>query len=320
MIKSHEKSLRMAVLILAILIAPLLSSYKTTADYGKAITLFQKASSSVIASARTYMVELNKTERDHYISQQFQERKPIRLYEIEKVEVFTKEGLEARLRALDQLEKYGNLLLSLANNQAPQNIETEAKNLGDAVTNLNEKIKTLSGKKEENSKFGKDFGPAAEIFGQVASLIIRGKILKELKETINKGEKPINVLIAAIRSDITIAYELKRNALSIMRVDLTDEFNKELKLEKDNPEPEKLLAWKERIIANEDSWEAFTSANPAEGLNAMIKAHSALVTYANSSQKLTDFASLVTEMELFANRAESLDQAVQALRKLNSKK
>ena len=54
-------------------------------------------------------------------------------------------------------------------------------------------------------------------------------------------------------------------------------------------------------------------ANPEEGLDAMAKAHSALVTYAKSGQKVNDLASLVEAMEAFATRAANIGRAIQDL-------
>lgn len=72
----------------------------------------------------------------------------------------------------------------------------------------------------------------------------------------------------------------------------------------------------ERIREHENRWEIFASANPGEGLDAMAKAHSALVAYAKSGQKVNDLASLVSAMEDFAARAKIIGQAVQELKEI----
>jgi len=49
--------------------------------------------------------ELNKVERDQYVYKQLSTRKQIQTTEIDNIQVFSHEGLKARLDALDQLAK-----------------------------------------------------------------------------------------------------------------------------------------------------------------------------------------------------------------------
>src|SRR5262245_11476167 len=80
------------------------------AGFVEPVTSFQEASSVVIASTRVYLTELNKVEREHYLNEQASKKLQIKLTELEAVQVFTREGLKARLDALDQLARYGGLL------------------------------------------------------------------------------------------------------------------------------------------------------------------------------------------------------------------
>ena len=73
------------------------------------ITKFQTSSAVVIASTRLYITELNQVERDHYINSQLSKKAQIRLDELEAVQVFSDDGLKARLDALAQLASYGGL-------------------------------------------------------------------------------------------------------------------------------------------------------------------------------------------------------------------
>jgi hypothetical protein len=100
-----------------------------------------------------------------------------------------------------------------------------------------------------------------------------------------------------------------------MRVALVDEYNIEMK-KGDGANPERLRILAERIRAHEDLWEVLATANPGEGLDAMAKAHSALIVYAKSAHKINDLASLVSAMETFAARAGAIGKSVQALRNL----
>lgn len=70
-----------------------------TTGYRSPISKFQDASSVVIASTRIYLTELNKVERDKYINEQVSRKAQIQLIQIEAVQVFSRDGLKARLDA-----------------------------------------------------------------------------------------------------------------------------------------------------------------------------------------------------------------------------
>src|ERR1700720_1559769 len=89
------------------------SAYK--APVGK----FRDAATIVIQSTKVYLTELNKVERDQYIYTQASKPEQIQLGRIEEVQVFSKEGIAARLTPLDQLANYAELLYELASSSAP---------------------------------------------------------------------------------------------------------------------------------------------------------------------------------------------------------
>src|SRR5438093_12354947 len=113
-------------------------------DYRAPISKFQDESTVVIASTRLYVTDLNKVERDHYIQGQLSEKAQIKLNELEAVQIFSQDGLKARLDALDQLALYGDLLNKLANSDAPERIKAEAEGLGDAIKNLSTTVRKLT--------------------------------------------------------------------------------------------------------------------------------------------------------------------------------
>lgn len=274
------------------------------------ITKFQSASSVVIASTRLYITELNKTERDHYIQSQLNQKAQIMLDEIESVQVFSKDGLKTRLDALNQIGSYGDLLLKLANSDAPEKVKAEAKNLADEVKKLSSTVSGLTD--NDDTAFKAAVGPVATIVGEILDLVLQQKIKNALDKAIKNGKDPVNNLIAVIRNDISLAYERKGSFLKDMRTALVDEYNKEI-LKGSIADSEKLKVLAERISAHEDRWEAFANGNPGEGLDAMAKAHDALVKYVESSHKAIDLASLVDAMEAFVERAVSIGKAVQTL-------
>jgi len=281
--------------------------------YREPITRFQASSTVVIASTRLYITQLNQVERNHYISSRLDQRAQIKLNELEEVQIFSHDGLKARLDALAQLASYGDLLSKLANSNAPERARAGAIGLGDALKNLTTTVDGLTG--ADDAAFKGAVGPVSKIIGAVIQLVLEQKIKDALNKAINDGEEPINNLIAVIRSDISNAYQRKRSSMSDMRVLFVDEYNREM-LKGAAADAEKLKLFADRIRAHEDQWEVFATANPADGLDAMAAAHSALVKYAKSGQKVTDLASLVSAMEDFAARAKIIGQAVQELKEL----
>lgn len=281
--------------------------------YRTPITKFQSASAVVVESTRVYVSELNKVERDSYILDQVSKKSQIKLEEIEAAQVFSKEGLEARMEALDLLAGYGDLLSKVANSDAPEKVSAQATSLKGSITNLSNTVSGLTG--ADNAKFNAAVGPVTAIVGEVLNFIVERKIKQALDRAITGGEKPVNDMLAVIGSDIDVAYERKRAAFSNLRVILVDAYNEEQQ-KGDRADAEKLRLYGERIRAHEDRWEEFSNANPKEGLAAMAKAHAALVNYARSSKKINDFGALVDAMEAFAGRAQRLGQAVNALRAL----
>lgn len=300
-------------LIMILVVGLIFSAACRRSGFRQPITKFQAAASVVIASTRLYTTELNKVERDHYVLTKLSERSQIRLLELEAVQVFSNQGLKARLDSLDQLAAYGELILKIANSDAPERIRAEATNLGEAIKNLSSTVGQLTN--SDDTAFKSAVGPVAKIIGEILGLVVEQKLESALNKAIKQGETPVNELIAVIRNDIQLAYERKRSALSDMRTALVDEYNREQQ-KGASVDAEKLRIFAERIRAHEDRWEIFATANPGEGLDAMAKAHTALVTYAKSSHKVMDLASLVDAMEAFAARAASIGQAVQALHQL----
>jgi predicted DNA-binding ribbon-helix-helix protein len=305
-------SSRLRCALTALLVVVLASLGCGRAGFVEPVTSFQEASSVVIASTRLYLTELNKIEREHYLTDQASKKLQIKLPELEAVQVFSQEGLKARLDALDQLARYGALLSRLAKSDAPERVKAEAETLGTSLRDLTETVNTLNG--DDDKAFKNAVGPAAALIGEVLNLVVEQRLREALKAAVERGEAPVNRLVAAIGSDLVIAYERKRNLLSNLRVAFVDQYN----VEQQKPAPDlgRLRALADQVRAHEDRWEVFASANPATGLDAMRDAHTALVSYARSAGRVTDLASLVEAMEAFSARARRLGQAVVALQEL----
>lgn len=107
------------LLALSLLLTTIVSVGCGPSGFREPIAKFQTSSAVVIASTRLYVTELNQVERDHYVNSQFSKRAQIKLDELEAVQVFSRDGLKARLDELAQLASYGELLSKLDDSDAP---------------------------------------------------------------------------------------------------------------------------------------------------------------------------------------------------------
>jgi PBP1b-binding outer membrane lipoprotein LpoB len=297
----------------ALMLLVLLNGCSSTAGYKKPISDFQNASSVVTESARVYVTQLNKTQRNAYIDRQVSDEKQITLDKIEELQAFSPQAIETRLGALNELSKYGDLLGKLANSDAPENITSNAEDLANSLKKLENNINNLG--ESGNTKFKGAFSPVALLIGEVARFAVEKKIQEAIEKAILGGEKPIKNLIIVIRDDLVMAYQLKRNAVSDNRVIYIDGYEKERLKGRDVVS---LRKRGEEIKSVLDVWETLPTSNPSEGLDAMATAHSALVDYAKSPKKAEDLAAFAAQMETFVARAKRVGNAVRQLQQLNN--
>jgi hypothetical protein len=311
MMSTLEKNSRLQLSLLAILIVIHATACAKPSAYQAPVGKFRDASTVVIQATKVYLTELNKVERDKYIYLQASKPDQIKIGEIEQVEVFSKDGIVARLNALDQLASYADLLNQLASSNTPETIKTKASDLQTSLTTLSGQVTALTG--EDDKQFKNVAGRVLPVIGDVLQAFAEQAIEKALKKAIATGAEPVNQLIQAIEQDTTVAYERRRNGLSAARVILVDQYNREFEKGR-TADPAKLKAYADAISAGEDRWEAFATAQPMDGLEAMKRANQALVKFAAAPKPdITDLTTFVDAMDSFANAAGRVGRAVQEL-------
>ena len=285
--------------------------------YKAPVSKFRDASAVVIESTKAYLTALNKTERDHFIDDQVTRRDQIQLMKIEEVQVFSADAIAARLDALDQLADYTELLFRLATSDAPETIKGRAKDLGTSLTNLSAQVTTLGG--PDDTRFKSVVGTTFPILGEVLSAVVAQRIEDALEKAIATGAAPVNQLIEAIKVDSEVAFERKRNALSKRRSDAAFRYNTEFE-KKGAADQAALRRLGDAISNTEDQWEAFRTARPTNGLEAMQRANLALEKFARTRKPtVTDFASFVDAVEVFSSAAARVGQNLQRLRSLEER-
>jgi hypothetical protein len=299
------------------LAAALSAACARPSEYKAPVARFRDASAVVIEGTKGYLIALNKTERDHYLFMKAAGREQIQLLEVEKVQVFTAEAIAVRLEALDQLADYTELLYRLATSDAPETVRGRAKDLGTAVANLSGEVGKLTG--ADDQRFATAATKVLPIIGEVLKAFVEKKLEDALKQAITTGAAPVNELIEAIKVDSEIAFQRKRQALSARRGQAALRYNTEFaKGEKADSAALRSLA--EAVSAMEDKWEAFQTARPVDGLAAMQRANLALEKFAKTPRpSVTDFASFVDAVEVFASAAERVGEAIQQLKALDER-
>ena len=298
-------------------IVALLAGCGRPSGYTAPVSKFRDASAVVIESTKVYLLALNKTERDHYIDDQVANRAPIQLTRMAEVQVFGAEAIAARLDALDQLANYTELLYRLATHDAPATIKGQARDLATAVENLSTEVSTLA--RADDARFKEAASAVFPIIGDVLKAAVDDRLDDALTKAVTMGAAPVNRLIEAIKIDAEVAYERTRNALSKRRADAALAYNVE------SAKGPKAAAGTLRRLANaisdaEDEWEAFQTARPAAGLDAMQDANLALEKFARTRRpRVTDLATFVEAMEVFASAAARLGQGVRRLTELQER-
>jgi hypothetical protein len=276
------------------------------------VSKFHDAATSVLTSTKAYYTALNKSERDHYIDQQVAAKRDITLIGIDGTQLLTSQDIAARLKALDVLSQYSELLYQLANSTSPSTIQSKASDLQKSVTGVSDEINKLGGSK--NDGFKNATNAVFPIIGQVLQAFVNSKIEDALKNAINTGTKPVNDFITALEIDMTVAYERKRNFVSGQRSSAVQQYEQDLQSKSDQG---KLQADAQLISTAEDNWEAFQTASPTVGLEAMKQADDALEKFVKTPKpSITDFSSFVSAMDAFASIAQQVSTAVQQLEEI----
>jgi hypothetical protein len=278
--------------------------------FTKPIAKFQEGASAVIEVSRLHITEMNRVERDAYIERQVQQKKPIKLDEMEATRVLSSADLDARLKALKAVADYGELLARLANSDAPARVEAEAKELGESVTALGTTINGLTG--TENDAFKEKAGAITGIFAAVAKAVVEKKIDAAIRRAVEAGDQPVRNLLKTLGDDLSIAYERRRALISNQRVSAVRRYNDLLQ---QNAPAADVRAAADAVSAQETAYELFPATNPTIPLEGMAEAHSALVEYARKEPSIDSLVSLADAMELFAARAKLAADAFNTLRK-----
>ncbi|MDQ3132353.1 MAG: hypothetical protein M3Q99_16520 [Acidobacteriota bacterium] len=299
----------------------------TANKYRQPISKFQAASAVVSADARKSFTESNRLNRNLLIKKLTRDKQFVTTVELNKVQYFKPEELQARLDALDRLNEYVDLLVSIANSDAPENISKSATDLTGALGNLTNTVAGLQGGINSNfkEKTVNAFGLAGVIVSEVLKAFAQRKIKQGLEAAILNGERPISDLIDAISGDLDALNLDYVATFGRERDNFLKLYNCELNKVVQNPafvgcptdatpfSQSALTSYKEQFTSDIDTMDTLRAANPLEALGKMKKAHTKIVLLAKSKSP-ADFAEAVAAIEDFAASAKRLGDAVEELK------
>jgi hypothetical protein len=257
---------------------------------------------------------------------------------ITKARILSTEDLSARFDALQSLDEYADLLVSVANSDAPEKIEASASKLKKSLDDLAARIANVSAgspgpggsgtNRPNTAKFKAAFGLFSTVVGEVLSLFARKRRDKALKKAINDGEKPVSDLIEAINEDVQ-AFWMKEGDAYVKRVvaatlalntellaakavhDALDAPGKaaNLKARKSDLDQARLTKLRDDLMKAINDQATFEATNPSDAISKMGAAHTRMIEYARRPTSAS-FLESVRAIELFANSAARLGSAV----------
>lgn len=286
-------------------------------DYAKPIKQFQDASAVVIASARQSLQQMNQVEEDAELDRQIFEGEAFDEKKIIARDVVTQPEIDVRLKALDELARYTSALADLAALKGPSEVTQQFQDVNSAFSTLAKDAEKLSGTKSsifDNAKFSGVVNAATLAVGTVVRAIEEHRARREIEKQIRERDADVTALIQLLGDELDLAYQRRKAAEGQEEIFLTAALKIELaKPAKGDPTLRILLG--ERLKDWRNRQAILADANPQSCVEAMRKAHEALVAYVNSDKSPKSLSQLYAAAQDFFSRVQPLAQAMAALLK-----
>jgi hypothetical protein len=281
-------------------------------DYQKPIQQFQDASSVLIASAKTFLNNVNTTEQNALIERLSFEREAINPQQMNEVNLITQEEINIRVQTMDQLSQYTVNLATLAQGKGTASVGQKTQDLSKSLQQLAKDAGSLPAAKStilDNTKFAGAVSAAATAVGQIAQFFAEKKARKEIEKAVRDNDGEVTALIDLLGAEIEAAYARQQSTLDAESVYLYRTYNDQ----RTNTDAVLMLALADRLEAYRQHRQTLQAADPGPSVLAMTKAHTALVEFVNSDKDPKTLSQLVTFVQDFASKAQPLGQAVQTL-------
>jgi hypothetical protein len=308
------KRLRLILCLCIVLLLPACASV----NYDKPIGAFQKSVDESVGVIGKYYQDLNAYERSLYLESVFLDPQKEVLFTDSNGQptplagnVFTAKSIKARLDSLSLVSMYSKRLADLAGSTVPVQFPEKAKVLGDNLANLADTFGSLAGSKDTTAS--SYIGPISSLVGLVGQIYLEKQRDTALTKAITEGDPLIRKILDLLETDlVNVIDPLRKTGETELLAEMVVYYNKN-RLKMSYAERRQAI---DAIKADAESYSAAVIFNPSGLVSGMAEAHQALVKYAKSDKKPNDFAELVSAMELFTTRVDTVAGAVSKLQSI----
>lgn len=245
--------------------------------------------------------------------------------DVRKARIFSDKAIQARLEAFQSLNRYVDLLTAIANTDKPEKIARSADELKSSIDALAARIAEMAqagdaGESDDGnnavSSNSANFLNVTKLFTEAVSVVLTAiaqrKRDKALKEAVQKGTEPTKQLIAAIKSDLSSFWLSTITELNKDREVTFEAFNEELQAATttgQRPDTGKLESLRRAVIETLEEQSTLEATNPKNAIEAMERAHTALVDATNQPIE-KNFVAALGAVEAYVRTATRLGAAI----------
>jgi DNA-binding FrmR family transcriptional regulator len=294
-------------------------------EFVKKIDDFQTSVNLTTTAIGTYYLELNSFERELYLQERLldpskevltTERNPKDPSKIIPTalagRVFSAESIKARTDAIRLLGAYGRNLAELAGTDAPARVAAASKVLGENLGRLGTTFDNLTGD-QTAKKFVAPAGALSAAFGVIGQLVLEEKRDAALTKAIQEAAPQVRIIIDLLEEDLETVIVLQQlTGTKAALTELITYYNKN----RQNLNLEERRKALDEIYRAQERYDIAVAFNPSGLMSSLRDAHEALVKYATSDRTPQNLASLVSSLEVFKERAETVAAAVSQLHDL----
>jgi hypothetical protein len=308
---------------------------------------FKSATTVVSSSTRVAYENINKFSIDNALRDAQCTSKPpnaacrpstINIRKYNQGRTISKNGMKARLDALDTLDKYVGLLNELVNSDKPEKITAAADDLQASIDKLAEQITKLSkpsdegdgeSNGDENSagsdagkqKFIDAVGVFSKAIGIVLSAVGNRKRDKALKKAILNGDDAVKNIIQGLLTDLNIFWSQQKEDALIVRQNAFIAFNSEISPRTGNQghieDTDALQKLRSDVMEAVKNYDTVVSTNPGDALDKMAEAHDKLMKLTNEPTE-ANFIASAEAIQAYLAAATRLGNAVVKLHRVKS--
>jgi hypothetical protein len=281
--------------------------------YEDPVSKFQIAVNSANNSIRPYLLGINALNVEANLYDKIGMAKPWGSEDLQSG--IPPVELQLRLQALSAIVSYANALAAITAGKDVQDLQNAAASLGNNVQALNKSFNTLTGVRASSpstSPVGQTAakldlsGPLTALVTSFGTVFIQAKQLHATQTAILDGEKPINDLIALLKTDLQSLTLVQNADYDAMQVGILNIYNGA----RTNAKGQDLLNLLNQLVQQINSIQTLRSLQVDSLLTDMQSSYAALANFAKSNKSPKDMSQLSAQMNIFTADAALFENAV----------